>query len=93
MTKNKSEARTKMATELDTAFNRYQYAAVYGIDYDAQFQPNLARYVIIYSIILMGGGEIIEHCILLFCGNRTDTLFRSNGSDAIYYRGKTALLF
>ncbi len=37
MTKNKSEARTKMATELDTAFNRYQYAAVYGIDYDAQF--------------------------------------------------------
>jgi FKBP-type peptidyl-prolyl cis-trans isomerase len=36
MAKRKSEERTKMATELDTAFTKYQYA-LYGIDYDAQF--------------------------------------------------------
>ena len=35
MAKRKSEERTKMATELDEAYVRYQYA-LYGIDYDAQ---------------------------------------------------------
>lgn len=35
MAKRKSEERTKLATELDTAFVKYQYA-LYGIDYDAQ---------------------------------------------------------
>ncbi len=35
MPKQKSEDRVKMATELDTALMRYQYA-LYGIDYDTQ---------------------------------------------------------
>lgn len=35
MAKRKSEERSKMATELDDAYMRYQYA-LYGIDYDAQ---------------------------------------------------------
>ena len=35
MAKRKSEDRSKMATELDEAYMRYQYA-LYGIDYDAQ---------------------------------------------------------
>lgn len=35
MAKRKSEERTKMATELDNAYMKYQYA-LYGIDYDTQ---------------------------------------------------------
>ena len=36
MTKRKSDERTKMATELDDAYMKYQYALM-GIDYDTQF--------------------------------------------------------
>lgn len=35
MAKRKSDERTQLATELDTAYTKYQYA-LYGIDYDAQ---------------------------------------------------------
>lgn len=35
MAKRKSDERTKMATELDAAYMKYQYA-LYGIDYDTQ---------------------------------------------------------
>ena len=36
MAKRKSDERTKMATELDEAYMKYQYALM-GIDYDTQF--------------------------------------------------------